>query len=288
MRVKILTDSSSDLSEELLKKYDIDRLSLIVTKGEEQYLDSVTISAKTVYDRMRKGEVFSTSQIPPGTFIEKFDEYARNKETVIYLAFSSELSGTYQAAVFAKEQILEEYPDFDLTIVDTKAASLGFGLIVLEAARLAQEGKTKEEILEAVDFYLDNIQHVFTVDNLEYLYRGGRVTKTAAFVGGLLNIKPILNVEDGKLVPIEKVRGEKQVYKAMLDIMEARTKEADLPNQLVGISHADNYENALRLKNMITERFGVKDFMINDIGPTIGAHVGPGTLAIFFMKKNYK
>ncbi|NLI66516.1 MAG: DegV family protein, partial [Tissierellia bacterium] len=239
MRVKILTDSSSDLSEELLKKYDIDRLSLIVTKGEEQYLDSVTISAKTVYDRMRKGEVFSTSQIPPGTFIEKFDEYARNKETVIYLAFSSELSGTYQAAVFAKEQILEEYPDFDLTIVDTKAASLGFGLIVLEAARLAQEGKTKEEILEAVDFYLDNIQHVFTVDNLEYLYRGGRVTKTAAFVGGLLNIKPILNVEDGKLVPIEKVRGEKQVYKAMLDIMEARTKEADLPNQLVGISHAD-------------------------------------------------
>ncbi|MFY9286762.1 MAG: DegV family protein [Tissierellaceae bacterium] len=288
MRVKILTDSSSDLSEELLKKYDIDRLSLIVTKGEEQYLDSVTISAKTVYDRMRKGEVFSTSQIPPGTFIEKFDEYARNKETVIYLAFSSELSGTYQAAVFAKEQIQEEYPDFDLTIVDTKAASLGFGLIVLEAARLAQEGKTKEEILEAVDFYLDNIQHVFTVDNLEYLYRGGRVTKTAAFVGGLLNIKPILNVEDGKLVPIEKVRGEKQVYKAMLDIMEARTKEADLPNQLVGISHADNYENALRLKNMITERFGVKDFMINDIGPTIGAHVGPGTLAIFFMKKNYK
>ncbi len=288
MRVKILTDSSSDLSEELLKKYDIDRLSLIVTKGEEQYLDSVTISAKTVYDRMRKGEVFSTSQIPPGTFIEKFDEYARNKETVIYLAFSSELSGTYQAAVFVKEQILEEYPDFDLTIVDTKAASLGFGLIVLEAARLAQEGKTKEEILEVVDFYLDNIQHVFTVDNLEYLYRGGRVTKTAAFVGGLLNIKPILNVEDGKLVPIEKVRGEKQVYKAMLDIMEARTKEADLPNQLVGISHADNYENALRLKNMITERFGVKDFMINDIGPTIGAHVGPGTLAIFFMKKNYK
>ncbi|MGI6381898.1 MAG: DegV family protein [Tissierellaceae bacterium] len=288
MRVKILTDSSSDLSEELLKKYDIDRLSLIVTKGEEQYLDSVTISAKTVYDRMRKGEVFSTSQIPPGTFIEKFDEYARNKETVIYLAFSSELSGTYQAAVFAKEQIQEEYPDFDLTIVDTKAASLGFGLIVLEAARLAQEGKTKEEILEVVDFYLDNIQHVFTVDNLEYLYRGGRVTKTAAFVGGLLNIKPILNVEDGKLVPIEKVRGEKQVYKAMLDIMEARTKEADLPNQLVGISHADNYENALRLKNMITERFGVKDFMINDIGPTIGAHVGPGTLAIFFMKKNYK
>jgi DegV family protein with EDD domain len=288
MRVKILTDSSSDLSEELLKKYDIDRLSLIVTKGEEQYLDSVTISAKTVYDRMRKGEVFSTSQIPPGTFFEKFEEYARNKETVIYLAFSSELSGTYQAAVFAKEQIQEEYPDFDLTIVDTKAASLGFGLIVLEAARLAQEGKTKEEILEAVDFYLDNIQHVFTVDNLEYLYRGGRVTKTAAFVGGLLNIKPILNVEDGKLVPIEKVRGEKQVYKAMLDIMEARTKEADLPNQLVGISHADNYENALRLKNMITERFGVKDFMINDIGPTIGAHVGPGTLAIFFMKKNYK
>lgn len=287
MGIKILTDSSSDLSEALLKEYDIDRLSLMVIKGEEQYLDSVTISPKEVYDGMRDGEVFKTAQVPLNSFYDKFEEYAVNKDTVIYLGFSSELSGTFQSAVLAKEQIEEKYPDFDLSLIDTKAASLGFGLVVLKAAKLAKEGKSKEEIIKVVEFYLDNIQHVFTVDDIEYLFRGGRVTKTQAFVGGLLNIKPVLNVEDGRLVPIEKVRGKNKVYKAMLDIMDERTKEADLSNQVIGISHADDLEDALKLKEMIAERFGAKEFVIGDIGATIGAHVGPGTLAIFFMKKNY-
>lgn len=287
MGIKILTDSSSDLSEALLKEYGIDRLSLMVIKGEEQYLDSVTISPKDVYDGMRKGEVFKTAQVPLNSFYDKFEEYAINKDTVIYLGFSSELSGTFQSAVLAKEQIEEKYPDFDLSLIDTKAASLGFGLIVLKAAKLAKEGKSKEEIIKVVEFYLDHIQHVFTVDDIEYLFRGGRVTKTQAFVGGLLNIKPVLNVEEGRLVPIEKVRGKNKVYKAMLDIMDDRTKEADLPNQVIGISHADDLEDAIKLKEMISERFGVKEFVIGDIGATIGAHVGPGTLAIFFMKKNY-
>lgn len=288
MKVKILTDSSSDLTEDLLEKYEIDRLSLVVTKGEEQYLDSLTISAKMVYDGMRNGEVFTTSQVPPNSFKEKFEEYAKDNLSVIYLGFSSELSGTYQGAVFAKEEVLEKYPDFDISLVDTKAASLGFGLIVLEAARLAKEGKSKEEILTRVDFYLDNIQHIFTVDDIEYLYRGGRITKTAAFVGGLLNIKPILSVKDGKLEAIEKVRGQNKVYKAMLNIMDERAKETDLSNQLIGISHGDAIEGANKLKEMIGERFGPKDFIITEIGPTIGAHVGPGTLAIFFMKKYHK
>ena len=287
MGIRILTDSACDLSKDLLEEYNIDSLPLMVIKGEEQYFDGVTITSDAVYDGMRQGDVFTTSQVPASSFEEKFREYAKNKDTVIYLAFSSVLSGTYQVSIMVRDQILEEYPDFDIEIIDTKAASIGFGLIVLKAAKLAQEGKSKEEILEVVDFYLDNIQHIFTVDNLEYLFRGGRVTKTQAFVGGLLNIKPILNVEEGRLVPLDKVRGKNKVYKAMLDLMDERSKEADLSRQLVGISHADDYENASKLKEMITERFASKDFVICNIGAVIGAHVGPGTLAIFFMEKNY-
>lgn len=285
MGVRILCDSASDLSEDLLKEYSIDRLSLMVIKGEEEYFDGLTISSKEVYDGMKDGEIFKTSQVPPSSFEKKFEEYAKNQDSVIYLAFSSELSGTHQAAVFVKEQIKEQYPEFDLTIIDTKSASIGLGLIVLEAGRLAKEGKSKEEILKTVEFYLDHIQHVFTVDNLEYLFRGGRVSKTQALVGGLLNIKPILNMEDGKLVPLDKVRGKSKVYKALLDLMDERTKGADLTTQIIGISHADDLENALKLKEMISERFAVKDFVIGDIGATIGAHVGPGTLALFFMSK---
>ncbi|MDR7870636.1 MAG: DegV family protein [Tissierellaceae bacterium] len=287
MGIKILTDSGSDLSNELLKQYDIDNLPLVVIKGEEEYLDGVTISSKTVYDGMREGVVFKTSQVPARSFEEKFEEYAKNKDSVIYLAFSSQLSGTYQVSIMVRDQMLERYPEFDIEIIDTKAASMGLGLIVLKAAKLAKEGKSKEEILEAIEFYLDNIEHVFTVDDLEYLFRGGRVSKTQAFVGGLLNIKPVLNVEDGRLIPLEKVRGKNKVYKTMLDIMGDRTKEADLTKQVVGISHADDIENATKLKDLISDKFGTKEFVIGDIGSTIGAHVGPGTLAIFFLKKNY-
>lgn len=286
MGVRILCDSASDLSEDLLKVYNIDRLSLVVIKGEEEYFDGTSISSKEVYDHMKVGQTFKTSQVPQRSFEEKFKEYAQKQESVIYLAFSSELSGTYQAAAFVKEQIKDQYPEFDLTIIDTKSASLGLGLIVLEAGKLAKQGKSKEEILGIVKFYLENIQHVFTVDDLEYLFRGGRVTRSQALVGGILSIKPILNMKDGKLVPLDKVSGKSKVYKALMDIMEERTQEADLEKQIIGISHADDLENAIKLKEMISHRFGVKEFVIGEIGATIGAHVGPGTLALFFMSKN--
>ncbi len=287
MGIKILTDSASDLPKDLLLQYNIDSVPLAVIKGEEQYFDGVTISPKTVYDGMREGIIYKTSQVPAKFFEEKFIEFARNNDTVIYLGFSSELSGTYQVSVMVKDQIIEDYPNLDIELIDTKAASIGQGLIVLKAAQLAQEGKTKEEILNAVKFYMDKIQHVFTVDDLEYLFRGGRVTKSQAFVGGLLNIKPVLNVEDGRLIPIEKVRGKNKVYKVMLKIMEERLQAADLSTQVVGICHADNMEDATKLKEIISDKFGTKEFVIGEIGAVIGAHVGPGTIGLFFLEENY-
>ena len=284
MVVKILSDSACDLPESIIEEYNIDILPIILIKDEEEYFDKVTISPEEVYEDMRNGQSYKTAQISVNSFREKFTQYGEGKESVIYIG----LSGTYQTSVIVKDMILEEFPGLDLDIVDTKAASGGFGLIVLYAAKLAKEGKTKEEILKAIEFYRLNMEHIFTVDNIEYLFRGGRVTKTQAFVGGLLSIKPILHVEDGKLIPLEKVRGRTKVYKKMLDKMEERSKNANLKKQIIGISHGDDLEGAMKLKELIMEKFGVENFLINIIGGAIGAHSGPGTLAIFFLKEDYK
>ncbi len=289
MTVKILTDSACDLPEDVIKEYDIDVMPIIVIDDDTEYLDNVTIKPKTLYDNMRKGKVYKTSQIPVNTFQDKFEEIAKEGRSTIYIAFSSGLSATYQSAVLTRDNLKEEYPDLDITIVDSKAASLGHGLLVHKAAKMAKEGKSKEEILNMLSFYIDSIEHIFTVDDIEYLFRGGRVTRTQAFLGGLLNIKPILEVtKDGKLRPLEKIRGKGKVLKRMLELMEQRSKGADLSLQTIGISHGDNLDNALKLKNMIEEKYGCKDFIINHIGCAIGAHSGPGTIALFFLNKDYE
>lgn len=285
MKVKILTDSACDLPKELVEEYSIDVLPIIVLKDEIEYKDRVDIDPMKVYEDMRQGEIYTTAQIPPSFFNEKFQEYGKAGESVIYIGFSSGLSGTFNTALFVKEAILEEYPKLDLDIIDTEAASLGFGLIVLQAAKLAKAGKDKKEILESIEYYKENMEHIFTVDNIEYLFRGGRVSKTQALVGGLLNIKPVLHVDEGKLVPLEKIRGRKKAIKCMLEIMEERSKEIEIKDQVIGIAHGDDLEGAMKLKEQIEERFGVKDFIINTIGAAIGAHSGPGTLAIFFLSK---
>ena len=285
MTVKILSDSACDLPEDILEEYNIDILPIVLIKDDKEYLDKVTIQPKTIYDDMRNGNIYKTAQIPPKVFQEKFTEYAKNNEDVIYIAFSSGLSGTYQTSIFVKSSVVEEYPDFNIDIVDSKAATSGFGLMVAEAGKMAKQGKSKEEILNMLEFYRNHIEHIFTVDDIEYLFMGGRVTRTQAFIGGLLNIKPVLNIEEGKLVPLEKIRGKNKVLKTMLNIMEDRAINADLKNQTIGISHGDDLESALKLKEMISEHYGTTNFLINMIGASIGAHSGPGTLAITFLIK---
>ena len=222
-----------------------------------------------------------TSQPTPQAFQEVFTELAKSNQSGIYIAFSSALSGTYQTAVMVHEQVKEEYPNLDLTIIDTKCASVGFGLVVKSAAEMAANGASKEEIIEDIHFRSQHMEHLFTVEDLDYLAKGGRLSKASAFLGGLLNIKPLLHVEEGKLIPIEKIRGKKKLLKRILDVMEERG--IDLEHQVVGISHGDDEEAALEMKAMIEERFGTKDFYINIIGSAVGSHAGPGTLALFFL-----
>ena len=289
MSVKILSDSACDLPREIIDEYNIDILPIIVIKDDTEYLDGVTIDPKDLYDNMRAGQVYKTAQIPPKMFEEKFEEYAKNGEDVIYIAFSSGLSSTYQTSVLTRDSLKDKYPNMNIDIVDSKSASVGFGLLVHKAAQMAKEGKSKEEILKMLDFYIRHIEHIFTVDNIEYLFRGGRVTRTQAFVGGLLNIKPILDIpEDGTLQPREKVRGRKKVLARMIEIMEERAGYADLKNQVIGINHGDDIEGAMKLKGMIEEKFGCTNFIINVIGCAIGAHSGPGTLSVFFLNEKYK
>ena len=286
MSIKIISDSACDLSEEIINEYGIEILPIVVIKDDIEYLDKISIEPTEVYEGMRNSQVFKTAQIPPAIFMESFESIAKNGESAIYIAFSSGLSGTYNTSMSVKASIEEEYEDLDLDIVDTKAASGGFGLLVLKAAQMAKEGKSKEEILTTIDFYKEHMEHIFSVDNIEYLFRGGRVTKTQAFVGGLLNIKPILNIEDGKLVPIDKARGRNKAFRTMLDIIEERSKSTNLKEQVFGISHGDDLEGALKIKELISERFGVDKFVVNIIGASIGAHSGPGTIALFFLNKD--
>ena len=284
MGVKIITDSAADLPVELLQAYDIDLIPLrVYDESETEYLDGVTLESVTLLQKMREGAVYRTSLPSLETFQEKFVSYAKEGNPCIYLAFSSELSGTYQSSVLIKEEVKETYANLDLEIIDTKCASLGQGLVVLEAAKMAKDGASKEDILKRVDFLMSHMEHIFTVADLQYLVRGGRLSKVAGFIGGLLNIKPILNVEEGKLVPLEKVRGKKKVLGRIVDIMEERGKE--LKGQTIGITHGDDLETAEALKALITERFGCEVFIVNTIGAAIGAHTGPGVITLFFLNE---
>ncbi|CQR47006.1 Fatty acid-binding protein [Paraliobacillus sp. PM-2] len=286
MAVQIIADSACDLSQEDFTTYQIESVPLTVQLKQQNYEDGKTISAKTVYDEMRVGESPKTSQVTPQAFQILFEKYAKENTPCLYLAFSSELSGTYQSAKIAEEEVKANYPNWEMTIIDTKCASLGYGLVVIRAAELAKQGVLLNEIEQVSRYHATHMEHIFTVDDLEYLYRGGRVSKSAAFVGTLLKIKPLLHVQDGKLIPLEKIRGSKKVLKRMIEIMEERGE--DLTNQRIGISHGDAYDTAAQLAEMIRERFDVKDIKINMVGSSIGAHSGPGTIALFFLNDTYQ
>jgi DegV family protein with EDD domain len=283
MQVKILADSACDLPKDFYTESNVTLFPLKVQIHGQEYEDVKSIDSKTVYDAIRSGEIPKTSQVSPHLFEEVFTKMAENNEDGIYIAFSSELSGTYQTSVMILDQVKEKYPNFNLTIVDTKCASLGIGLIVLEAARLAAENASKEEILKDIHFRSQHMEHLFTVEDLDYLAKGGRVSKASAFLGGLLNIKPILNVEDGKLVPIEKIRGKKKVYRRIIDLMKERGEGFN--EQVVAISHADTEETVLEVKSMIEEELHPKEIYVSSIGSAVGAHTGAGTISIFFLNK---
>lgn len=283
MSTKLFADSACDLPLAFFKEHGVELISLQVHIDDQEFKDLVTIQPETVYNEIRAGKMPKTSQATPQFFKDLFTNLAESGDSGIYIALSSELSGTYQTAVMMCEQVKEKHPSLDLTIIDSRCVSVGYGLIVMAAADLLEKRESKDAIVEHVQDQCKHMEHLFTVEDLDFLAKGGRLSRSSAFFGGLLNIKPLLHVEDGKLVPLEKIRGKKKLLKRMLDLMEERG--VDLENQTIGISHGDDEATALEMKQMIEERFGTKKFYINLIGSVVASHAGPGTLAVFFLNK---
>ncbi|MCZ8536586.1 DegV family protein [Paenisporosarcina quisquiliarum] len=278
--MRIFADSACDLPKSFYETNQVTLIPLRVHIDDAEYLDVMTIDSTQVYAEIRQGKQPKTSQASPEQFLTFFEELAKSGEEGLYIAFSSELSGTHNTAVMIRDQVKEEYPELKLTIIDSKCASLGYGLLVKEAVRLRKLGEPLERIVEIIRFKALNTEHLFTVEDLDYMARGGRVSKTSAVIGGLLNIKPLLHMEQGKLVPIEKLRGRKKVMKRILELMEERGER--LHEQTIAISHGDDEAFALEMKAMIEETFQPKQVEIHMIGSAIGAHTGPGALALFF------
>ncbi len=281
--MKIFADSACDLPKSFFQDNDVTLFPLHVLIDDKDYEDILSIHPKEVYDAIRNGKQPKTSQVSPELFLEKWQELADTGEEGIYIAFSSELSGTHDTAVMISKQVQESNPDVNLVIIDSKCASLGYGLLVKEAVRLREAGEDLQSIEEKIRFMAEHMEHLFTVEDLDYMARGGRVSKTSAFIGGLLNIKPLLHVEAGKLVPIEKHRGRKKVLRRMTELMAERGDH--LSEQTIAISHADDDNIALELQGLVEELFRPKKIEVHMIGSTIGAHTGPGTVAIFFLNK---
>ncbi|MCD2138670.1 DegV family protein [Salinicoccus halitifaciens] len=278
--MKLFADSCSDMTLEETKRRGIEVLPLTITIDDENYRDQLDISSEEVLQAIRDGKRPTTSQANPENFVEKFTPYVEKGESILYIAFSSELSGTYQSAVIAKDTIMDEYPEADITLIDTKAASYGLGMIVERASDDIQNGLSKEDVIENVKKNVRNIRHFFTVNDLDYLAQGGRLSKGSAFLGGLLNIKPLLHMEDGKLVPLEKHRGIKKVFSSMVNHLNE-----DNVKGRAHIVHANALESAEQLKEKLLAETGLEEVNISMIGPTISSHTGNGTVALFYFNE---
>ncbi|OJV62303.1 MAG: hypothetical protein BGO41_05755 [Clostridiales bacterium 38-18] len=283
MKIRVVTDSASDLPKQIASEEHLEILPILVYIDGKEYLDGVTIDSDTLYNAMKSGAEVKTAQIPLSHFIDKFREYAQSEAHYLYLAFSSALSGTYQTAVLAYESVKEEYPSFNMTIVDTKCVSLGLGILAIEVARMAEEGSSLEAILSYIEQTKSNMVHVFSVDDLEYLLRGGRVSRSQAIIGNILNIKPILHVQDGALVPFEKAKGKKKLLAKLYEYIKDHGGQLD--RQVIGIAHTLNEEEALEVKRHFETVYGSNKFIINQLGCAVGAHCGPGMITIFFKSK---
>ena len=278
----ITTDNTSDLPDSYISENDLDILFLSYTIDGETYERENQLSAAEFYKRMRNGSMPTTAQINPDMAKEKFTKYLKEGKDILHISFSSGLSGSYNSCRIAAEELQEDFPDRRIVVVDSLCASLGEGLLVHKAVCQKKEGKSLAEITEWLEENKLHLCHNFTVDDLNHLYRGGWVSKAAAVFGTMVNIKPVLHVDDeGHLVPVSKVRGRKKSLTTLVDNMEKQVGKFE--NDTIFISHGDCLTDAEFVARLVRERFGIQSFLINTVGPTIGAHSGPGTVALFFM-----
>lgn len=286
----IITDSATDLPRSFIEEHNLHVIPTPVVIDNVDYLDGKTIFTEEFYKILDDtSRDIKTYHINPAMFEEAFLPYAQKGETVIYICFSTGIAGTFNAANIAKQNILEDYPDFDLTIVDSKCASLGFGLLVKLLLEYQAKGATKEQIIEAAEFYRGHIKHIVTVNTLAYLVKGGRLSKFKGTLAETLDMKPIITVdENGALEVLRTVRGRKKAMKTLIDY--AKEHGVDMDTQTVGFVHAEDPESLDFLVSHATESLGITDTFISTMGCAIGAHTGRGCIAMVFLdcKDPYK
>lgn len=288
MNFEIVTDSSSNLVESMIEDFGLHILPLtFMVDGDnavyQSYLKGEHTDLSQFYRMMREGKVFKTSLPNLADTEALMRTLLDRRRDILYIGFSSGLSGTYEATALLMKQLAEEYPDRKLYAVDTLAASGGEGLLVWHAVQRARAGASIDDVRSWIEENKLRLAHWFTVDDLMFLFRGGRVSKTSAWAGTMLNIKPVMHVDDaGHLVPLEKVRGRKKSLNALVDHME-KSAVRPIEDQMVFITHGDCVDEARYVAEQVKRRFGVKEVVINHVDPVIGAHSGPGTMALFFL-----
>ena len=281
----ILTDSSADLSAELVAELGVEVLPLSFTMEDKTYYnwpDNRDIDPGDFYARLRGGAMATTSAVNVADYTETIEPMLKAGKDVLVLAFSSGLSATCHSAQIAAEELMEQYPDRKVYVVDTLCASLGQGLLVWYAAQQKKQGKSIEEVRDWTEAHKLNLCHWFTVDDLHFLKRGGRISAATAVLGTMLSIKPVMHVDnEGHLIKVGTARGRNASLKALVDHMAETAQNPG--EQVVFISHGDCLADAQKVADDVKARFGVKAVVINYVGPVIGAHSGPGTVALFFL-----
>lgn len=283
---KIITDSTSDLPLEYIEEHKLGLMKLSYIFGEEEYSGETDreLTETEFYSRVRNGEMPTTSQVNPEQAKNVFKKYLQENKNLLVISFSSGLSGTAGSAKIAAEEIMEEDDTANIIVVDSLCASLGEGLLVHKAVKNMEAGMSISDNAKWIEEHKLNVVHAFTVDDLFHLYRGGRVKRGVAIVGSIVNIKPVLHVDnEGHLINLFTVRGRKKSLKSLVDYMEKHMGTWKDKNDIVFISHSDCEADAKLVADEIKEKFGIDSFLINFIGPTIGSHTGCGTVALFFM-----
>ncbi|MGM0410340.1 MAG: DegV family protein [Bacillota bacterium] len=282
MSTKIIVDSACDLPEEILNKYDIEVLPFNINIDDKSYKDGIEIEIDELYAALREEKVAKTSQVSPEDFKKVFEINADLGNDCIYISFSAKMSGAYKTAKLIANQVEENYKDVKIDVLDSKAGSVATGIIAYKAVLLLEDGVKREKVIEKIRFWADHIEHVFMLADLKTLERGGRISKTKSFIGNILNIKPILLVNDGKIELFQKARGTKRAINKMINFV--KNKSYDITEQLIGIAHAEDLDHAEVLKEKI-EALGGEIFCIEKIGSVLGAHLGIGGIGIFFLSE---
>lgn len=280
----ITTDNNSDLPESYCKEHQVGCVYLSYTLEGVTYTHDNFLPEDEFYKKMTEGSMPTTAQVNPDDARAMMEPYLKEGKDILHIAFSSGLSGSYNSCRLTAEELEEEYPQRKIIVIDSLCASLGQGLLIHQAILMKEAGKSMEEVARWVTDHRKNLVHLFTVDDLNHLFRGGRVSRTTAIVGGMLNIKPVLHVDDeGKLVAIGKVRGRKKSLVELADLMDKKLGSYKESCNTVFISHGDCLEDARFLAKRIKEKYAIDTLLINYVGATIGAHSGPGTVALFFL-----